>query len=915
MGIDHAGGREGARVLPKGVHYIFQVVDAAAAERADGRRIPVVLITREHGPGGPETAGAETAQSWLVSAYRDRLCRKRGPGREGLDSLVPHAYVDDAALGAPEEPHIALVESVRDQLRRSMGGSGVLRFPCLDPCLTILRAEVGVGSGKSTLLRDKLYADYKAGHSWLDWLPELATAVGKQAPSGGWLDVVRIPASRLVRRVYMKRLRRRHRWLEGVLQAPGGDFLGTALEIVKDGPQRGNEPLVQRILLMALMRDLAKAVRGPWPGWLWGRRRPGRPWPFVLLLGTVGDLGTPSRAFLDRYTDLARTEDPAPLMILGALTGEVPPYAVPVVPDVAATPPGPGRTAAMHLADRLSVLYAGAETAGVHVVPLSAEPDEGMDADWLRANPKVVPPRVRRRARMRPYLPVAVAAVLLLAASTLVLLPGPAPSAAPSAASVKPPSCRKTKTTDEIVGVTDGLRCTLAGPRDTVLRELERIAGEQNKALTPGRAYRSVVFLAPLTNARENDNAVPSGIPGLRGALLAQRRINKAQARRMPVRLLIANAGEQFTYGSDWSKDREGIDVAQMIIDAAAEEHVAGVVGITQSRDESLQAARELDRAQIPVIATGTVGSRMVDFDAPPRYFQVSPTNDRIARVLADFAVNSEDLRKHTGPGPATAVVVHDPADEFFSEDLADKFGARYTEAGGDVRKIAYLEKGNDRNTTDVAEEICHTVRATNGFVLYAGRSGVMPNLFRAMQGSPLCEKRKGTIAVLAESVDPDLITAPERMGREYPYLTMFYSSSNPIDDGDRKHAYTRFSLDFRDMFHRDDPDIEAAGGFDALNVLSEVINAVYTAHSDGDVRPSDVYTHLRNTGITHLGATGRLRLDGRHNYPPDKAVYIREIDPRGRILPRLACGILHNTDVATTWGPKGRPHPCPRDP
>ncbi|GII65133.1 hypothetical protein Skr01_52180 [Sphaerisporangium krabiense] len=913
MWVDHAGGPKGARVLPKGVHYIFQVIDAAVAERADGRRIPIVLITHEHGPGEPETAGEETAQSWLVSAYRERLSRQRGPGRDGLDSIVPHAYVDDAALVASYEPHIALVESVRDQLRRSMRGSGVLRFPCLDPCLTILRTEAGVGTAKDTLLRDTLYAAYKAERSWLDWLPELANAVGKQTPSGGWFDVVRIPASRLVRRVYTNRLRRTHRWLEGVLQAPGGDFLGTALEIVKDGPRRGNEPLVQRILLMALMRDLAKAVRGPWPGWLWGRRRPGRPWPFVVLLGTVGDPGAPSRAFLDRYTDLARTEDPAPLMILGALTGEVPPYAFPLTPDAGpGAAPARGRSAPMLLADRLSALYARGDDdgAGVHLLPLSAEPDEGMDADWLQANPKVVPPRVRRRAKVRPYLPVIVASVLL-AALTLVLRPGPAPSAAP----VKPSSCRKTKNTDEIVGVTDGLRCTLAGPQDTVLRELERIAGEQNKALTPGRAYRSVVFLAPLTNAKENDNAVPSGIPALRGALLAQRQINKAQVRRMPVRLLIANAGEQFRYGSDWSRDREGIDVAQMIIDAAAEEHVAGVIGITQSRQESLRAAHELDRAQIPVIATGTVGSKMVDFDAPPRYFQVSPTNDRISRVLADFAVNSEDLRKLTGPGPATAVIVHDPADEFFSADLTDKFGERYLEAGGDVRKIAYLEKGNDRNTRDVAEEICRTVKATNGFVLYTGRSGVMPNLFGALQHEPMCEKSEGTIAVLAESVDPDLITAPERMGREYPYLTLFYSASNPIDDGDLKHASTRFSRDFRETFHRDDPDIEAAGGFDALNVLSEVINAVYTAHSDGDVRPSDVYQHLLNTGITHLGATGRLRLDGRHKYPPDKAVYIREIDPQGRILPRLACGILHNTDVATTWGPKGRPHPCPRDP
>ncbi|MFD0070355.1 hypothetical protein, partial [Streptomyces sp. NPDC127574] len=86
-----------------------------------------------------------------------------------------------------------------------------------------------------------------------------------------------------------------------------------------------DEAVVRQVLLTALVHDLARAARPP----VWSVRRPRRRWPFVLLLPTVGGDDSPSRRLLNSFAAVAEDVGTCPLLVLGAATADIPPYAVP----------------------------------------------------------------------------------------------------------------------------------------------------------------------------------------------------------------------------------------------------------------------------------------------------------------------------------------------------------------------------------------------------------------------------------------------------------------------------------------------------------------------------------------------------------------------------------------------------------
>ncbi|MEV6943839.1 hypothetical protein AB0N07_17920, partial [Streptomyces sp. NPDC051172] len=62
-------------------------------------------------------------------------------------------------------------------------------------------------------------------------------------------------------------------------------------------------------------------------------------------------------------------------------------------------------------------------------------------------------------------------------------------------------------------------------------------------------------------------------------------------------------------------------------------------------------------------------------------------------------------------------------------------------------------------------------------------------------------------------------------------------------------------------------------------------------------------------------GASGVLQLDGKNKYPPDKAVFIREIaQPSGITATLLSCGVLPDRQNPAKWGTPPDTFPCPKD-
>ncbi|MEV7969654.1 hypothetical protein AB0O34_27295 [Sphaerisporangium sp. NPDC088356] len=891
----------GDEFLPRGIQYLVKQIDAFAVRRPNNRRLPVILLKRDSRPTMTEPV-ADTTATQMIVRYRDRLRRRS----TDLVGLVPHAFIDDAGLprgraggqdGAGEpETHIVLLKRMAKQLERSMPpGSGRLRLPRFHTCLKILNTTAGDGPAPRRRLRDRLYEDLAERRPWLGVLAKLADAQGKNALTGFPLRVFEMLVVGLPRWVYGVWLSRGRawRWVGPELRIPGGDFLKVALEIAEDGDFRDDDALVQRILLMALLRDLDKAVR-PSRFWIYRARRP---WPFVLLLGSVGDEDTPSRSFLDTYVGAAPAETSSPLMVLGAVTGKVPSYAVPITPDPRSRRPS-------NIADQVRDLYTGRSAdlsaEGVYLVPLSHEDDDAAARQWLRTHFEVPARAAGGGDYVRPVLSLLVPVVLVAAGLGLFVV------------NRQPSPCHPVAT-GEVVGVTDGRECTLAapGPEGLELRELEKAVARQNALVDLNAPYRSVVFFAPLSVSPRTGDTAPNGLQSLRGAVTAQSQVNGRDGKyQMRIRLLIANAGQYFTYGAS---NPRGPDVAQEIISRVDKDHIAAVIGITQSRPASLEAVKELDAAQIPVVGSSVTGSKMVDYESPSRYFQVSPPNSRIAQVMAEFARHSEQVRNADAPAPRAVVVVYDPHDGFFSTDLKDKFAEYYR--GADIEPIAYSEQEDGQRTSDVARAVCGGVRSSRGFVVYAGRSAVMPDLFNAMQDTAECHQKRGRLIVIAESTAAKFLDHPDLLAKDYPFLSLYYVAFNASGTVHGQDGYGRFSKQFSDLFRNNKANSDAAGGYDALNVVSKVINLVYPQYPDANFRPSEVYAQLANPGVpNYLGASGVLSLGGGHKYPLNKAVYMLQPKADGTVVTLMACGLLPDQENPSAWGPAGNRFPCPKE-
>ncbi|MDF3300277.1 hypothetical protein [Streptomyces tropicalis] len=881
-------GRRTAPVHPRWSDRLIRQIDTFAATRSRARTVPALVLVREDG-------GDVRAPAFLVREYEHRLTRAHGDSA----CQVPHAVVDDAES---DGTFLAAIDHVAARFEMTMP-SGRLRLPAFHTCRAVLDLERGSGDlrARQQPVLDGLYGALLERRRALGACARIAGFLGQHFLTGWLQGLVAALVVGLPKACYGFRLRRRGlRWVADELNA--ACFLDASLAFCKDGGLAPEDPRVRRILLRALLADLRRATRRRSPlSHLWARRR----WSFVVLIPEVDDVRGPGRAFLGTFGELAVDETTRPLLVLAACAGPPPDYAVPADADPA-RPNG--------IADKVFTLLGEGSAEPVRLVTLPAEDD---DAERTAEKRLTTRPGVdARRDSALDWLRPTALPVLAVLGVAAVLVPRhlwAPPPAAPKA----PPSCVSVRT-GERVGITDGVRCDLAvpGARGEELRELEREVARQNAAITDGR-YQTLVFLAPLSLQAGVYDDPPIGLQILRGAIAQQHRLNsEVRQNKMPIRLLIANTGQYFRYGARSGAAPGDPDVSRMIIERRRKERIAAVIGLTQSRPESMQAARELDRAGIPVVANGVTGSRLVGPDAPQRYFQISAPNTRVAAVLADFVRRSPAVRAFTGRSPH-AVVVYDPTDAYFSTDLKDLFTGAYR-AHGDIDEVAYSERPGATTPAAIAADVCNKVAATHGIVVYLGRSGVLPSLLNAMQsaGGP-CQPPQGTtIPLIAESAPIDFQLHPVRTARSYPYVTVFYETANaPTQDA--RDPYAQFAQGFAAVFGTRGADADAAGGFDTVGIVTQVIENLLPTSPSADVEPNDIYLWLTAHGVAQYpGASGVLRLDGSHKYPPDKAVFVRGIaQPQGTTTTLLSCGLLPDRQDPATWGTPPDAFPCPRDP
>ncbi|MEU6555870.1 ABC transporter substrate-binding protein [Streptomyces sp. NPDC046915] len=870
-------------LYPRWSDRLIRQIDAFVARRSKASRVPALVLVR---PVGGDVAAAGR----LVREYKRRLAHGDGHPH----SQVPHAVVDEAVRGGG---FVEAMDGVARQLQLTMP-SGRLRLPHFHTCRAVLDQESGAGDVRAQQqpILDGLHTALLGRRAVLGAGDKIAGLFGQHVLTGwlqGFVAALIVGFPRFCYRFHL-----RHwglRWVAEELDA--ACFLDAALSFCRDGRLDRDHPRVRRILLRALLTDLRRATRWRSPlSHLWARRR----WAVVVMIPEIHDVNGPGRTLLGTFEELARDQPSQPLLVLAACAGPPPEYAIPLDAD----PTRPNG-----IADRVFTVLTEGSDEPVRLVTLPAEDDDVERAaeTWVLTHPGVTARRDRSvdwlRPAALPFLATATAGALL--AQHFLWSDPPRPHAAPS-------SC-VTVRTGERVGVTDGSQCDLAvpGERGKELRELEQQVAKENAKITGGR-FRTLVFLAPLSLQDSVYDDPPIGLQILRGAIAQQHQLNSENRQnKMPIRLLIANTGQYFRYGSRTRTP----DVTRMITDRRDKDHIAAVIGITQSRPESLEAARELDDAGIPVIANGVTGSDMVGPGSPQRYFQITTPNARVASILADFVRHSPTIRTVTSGRPH-AVVVYDSTDTYFSTDLRNLFVDAYRRYGK-IDEFTFSEKPGARTPDDIATEVCDKVTAVRGVIVYLGRSGVLPSLLNAMQrAGGQCQPPQGTtIPLIAESAPIGFQVDPVGTAQAYPYMTIFYETANAPTQ-DPRDPYSQFARDFATVFGDRGADADAAGGFDTVGIVTKVVENLLPASRDGDVRSDDIYLWLTAHGVSdYPGASGVLRLDGQNKFPPDKAEFIREIlQPSGTAVTLLSCGILPDRQNPANWGTPPDTFRCPRD-
>ncbi len=418
----------------------------------------------------------------------------------------------------------------------------------------------------------------------------------------------------------------------------------------------------------------------------------------------------------------------------------------------------------------------------------------------------------------------------------------------------------------QCIGITDG-SFAFSG----FAERYERMILEQNRRVAAlaaqGRRYETVVVTAMLTS---DDTVSPqkdigSGVNELVGAFLAQWRYNTGgdpKLGRPPdplLRIVIANVG---------GKSRSSDLVARKIVDLARHEPVAAVIGLSQTRQETMDAVRRLGAAGIPMVSSVTSGDAFHGLD---HFFRIAPSNDREAAVLSS-------LVRSRFPGQPVWLLGDD--DDEYSHNLSADLTRHLTEAGTPFTTLRYTAEAPDTNNQIrfAMAQACMPPAPADPLILYTGRANELGTLFGALTDL-LC-----TDATVLAGDDVSSLQAPPNEGFPVAASGRMFFTSFGMDETTwlRVHESKVAPPFYRDhdrFFGDDEVNGHAIAAHDATEV---VINAIRSArpHGSGLTSMSDaVYSTLRlmHGDRAYHGVSGLLDFDT-HGEPQDKLVVVYQV-------------------------------------
>ncbi|MFJ6780362.1 ABC transporter substrate-binding protein [Streptomyces yangpuensis] len=284
----------------------------------------------------------------------------------------------------------------------------------------------------------------------------------------------------------------------------------------------------------------------------------------------------------------------------------------------------------------------------------------------------------------------------------------------------------------ECSGVTDGSDGHgIFGPG---LQKALAAIDAENQAVVEEGGYVTVALMAPLT---KSDKSLTSdrAVHQVEGAYIAQHEANKDKAHPR-IRLVLANMGSN---ESNWPAVVEELKAM-----ARGDDRLVAVTGMGLSQQESIDAARSLSRADIPMVgdvitADGFDKSGAIDGGAEiPGLVRVAPNVSTQVKALA------QELAKHAETKAGAVVSAPETPDghpDFYTQSMEAAFRSPqmglqpYLETGGLSFKFTVQQGAEESSLGTIANNLCGTPKTD--VVFYAGRATYLEMFIAKLHDRP----------------------------------------------------------------------------------------------------------------------------------------------------------------------------------
>ncbi|MFF0867106.1 hypothetical protein ACFYUV_35455 [Nonomuraea sp. NPDC003560] len=775
------------------------------------------------------------------------------------------------ADGRPLVPHAEIDEATSlDGVVVQLGnttprGWGTVRFPRYRALSAIKDGERATGALEL---------------AFHDLHPNLAYFVRSANQVGGlslfFQVLLFILAGWAIRGVFRWSWRRRTRaWFPGYIGHDRADFFPEAGRLMW-GPDRERQ---EGALLRALLCDLEAAFTPRLSPWR--RRRRSR---FVLFV--TGDA-----ALTDRVAAAVRDTRVRRTVVIAA-------------PESGAEAPGPDLRWAASVLDGEAALD---PAEGV------IQGTGGLDAAALAGRSRIPvrlgsPALAATEAVAQGLAAVGLAAVLAIPWLPPIRPPDTSCLARPAPGPASPPAP---------VPDAAGAQSLYAADKQRIEAENARVDAKEKQGYT----VKTVVYLGSGVAAFEHPeyNGV---LPELRGIRLAQQKMND-MAEATPhsrrnydgnvfVRVNVEEAGAGYAKAPEMARR----------IAAQPDRKVLGVIGLGESRKETIEAQRILGDGGLPMLG---IGATSETFQSHPLYHQVSYDNPEQARLIAAFVRNAGVIPAGDGTcaPAASAVILGDPDDDY-SKTLSDDFAAEFRPSTqlwfSPSNKSPQPGGKTVYSLSALADETCAIVAKDprRTLVLWPGRAQRLRDFLQTVKGKNACPS---ALTVLAGADVTTTVTRAQQLS--FDGVTLYYSAhalpSRPPNEMGREYL-ARYSAAYgHDAWY---DHWRGPLAYDALMTMATAVNTVCQLNKAagcgrGSVQVLSSFGVGGDAGLR--GATGTIVYpsDPRNAsgavtvVPSDKRFLILRDTPQGPVV-AMECGRRDGGDVKTTWGPHDE-FACPR--